>query len=161
MTLEQASQLQDQVEDQFHGATVIPLRAARKPCLRGIQINELARWWFIAEPLLARLLPYGMGRWTVADLRASIEAGKRWLWISEPDHGCVMLTQIVSYPQMDVMVIFAAAGKLPKGWRALITSLEDFAREIGCQQIELRGRRGWKRKLADYDPGQIVMTKVL
>lgn len=131
------------------------------PYLRGVQIPDLARYWPIAEPMLARLLPYAKGRYTLADLRASVESGKRWLWLSEPDRACAVLTQITEYPQMDVLVIFAIAGRLPPGWRARLASLESHARSIGCKQVEVWGRKGWERKLADYDPGQIVMTKVL
>lgn len=161
MTLEQVRyELDEDVHQEFHNGKLLQFRPAGN-FLRGVQIAEFARYWPIAEPLLHYLIPYGRSRYSIADFRASIESGKRWLWLSEPDRACVMLTQVIEYPRMDVMMIFGIAGKLPKGWRGMLASLEGHARSIGCKQIELHGRKGWARKLADYDPGQIVLTKVL
>lgn len=158
MTLQRAQQVQDQVQDQLHGGSVVPLRPASN-WLRGVQIPELARYWPVAEPLLARL-PH-LDLYTLPSLRASVESGKRWLWLSEPDRACAMLTQITEYPRADVLVIFAIAGRLPRNWRAMLATLEDHARSIGCSQVEVWGRKGWARKLPGYEPGQIVLRKNL
>ncbi len=160
MKLEQAGQMQHKIDDQFHSRKVVPFHG-RGNYLRGVQIRELSRFWPIAEPLIHDLMPYGRGRYSVGQIRKDVEEGNIWLWISEPDHACVMLTLIVAYPRMDVMQIFGVAGKLPPGWRSMLASLESYARSIGCRQIELHGRKGWTRKLRDYEPGQIVLTKVL
>lgn len=158
MTLQQVrDELRQQSDQEFHRCT-IPDSPAR---IHGISIRELRHWWPIVRPLLARLDRYADGRYSFADIRASLESGKRWLWVNEPDYDCVLLTEIAQHPQMDVLVIFGIAGKLPRSWRGMLVSLEDYARSIGCRQVELYGRKGWQRKLNGYEATRVVLRKQL
>jgi hypothetical protein len=44
-------------------------------------------------------------------------------------------------------------------WRSLLVELEQWAREEGCDAIELVGRKGWQRVYTDYEHCETLIVK--
>jgi hypothetical protein len=127
--------------------------------IRGVQPEEIETIWPRVEELVGRALARADGRYGLADVKASLIARKRQLWVVWPACDCLGITEISRYPQQTRLTVFALAGRLPPDWRDVLRRLESWAKEIGCRAVELRGRKGWIRRLPDYRAGLIEMTK--
>jgi hypothetical protein len=127
--------------------------------IRGIQGAELGAVWEQVLPLVERALSRGCG-FGAADVRQSLEEGRRQLFVT-PALDCVLITEDVGYPRQRVLHVFALAGRLPADWREILTAIERWAASRGCTAIELRGRRGWTRRLAGYAAPAVIMRKEL
>ena len=85
------------------------------------------------------------------------------LWISWVDKvESAVLTQIIDYPQFKVCRWFLAGGKNADAWLDDLTrQVETWAIANNVKRIELVGRKGWIKKLKDYEAKHIVMIKEL
>ncbi|MBP2311880.1 hypothetical protein [Azospirillum soli] len=93
------------------------------------------------DDLLAKALEHGGGTHTVDDVWEAIEAGRMQLWRGQRS---VMVTEVVQYPRLKAVRVFAAAGDM-----AEVLEMEEVAaawgKQMGCQRIEGFGRPGWRR----------------
>ena len=70
----------------------------------------------------------------------------------------------VNYPRIRALRVVALGGHRMKEWLSELSDfLDDWARDSDCDRIEQMGRKGWKRKLTEYDykPRYVFMTKDL
>jgi hypothetical protein len=91
------------------------------------------------QPYLARIAAGSDGHYTAADVQAAIMAGHFLLWLAldGPEIACLMLTQIVSYPQARAMRCVALVGRQPKRWLHLLEQIEFHAKtHFGCSLME-------------------------
>lgn len=101
--------------------------------------REFERVW----PFLAPALERTGGTHGRNDVRCEIEAGSMQLW---PGERAAMVTEIVAYPRLKACRVFLAGGALDE-LRTMETAITAWARELGCDRIELLGRPGWERAL--------------
>lgn len=104
--------------------------------------EELAR----CRPWIEAALEYSGGTHSFDDIAQGIASGHMQLWPAP--RGCAV-TQLVVYPQKDVLHIFLAGGELDQ----LLDGLQDAAawgRAQGCKSVTLSGRLGWQRALAAH-----------
>ena len=69
-----------------------------------------------------------------------------------------IVVEIVDYPQRATCRIWLAGGDKEE----LIEAEKDiciWARERGCDSMEIIGRKGWERQLRDYKPTATVLVK--
>jgi hypothetical protein len=128
--------------------------------VKGVQPAELGRLWDRVAPLIERGLRRGCG-FALDDVRGTLEGGARQLFVTWPGVDCALVTEDVTYPRERVLHVFLLAGRLPADWRQILAGLEAWAAARGCRAIELRGRRGWTRKLAGYGAPAVIMRKEL
>ena len=96
------------------------------------------------------------GTHTEHDVIDFLVAGRAVLW-ANGDSGVVC--EIEDYPRMRVCRYWAAGGELDD-LLPMEAAIEAWARERGCQRMEILGRAGWAREL-DYDRRGLWMTKDL
>ena len=62
-----------------------------------------------------------------------------------------VVTELAKYPNgfKSCQVMLAGGGEMRR-WKHLIATLEEFARDEGCDTIEIVGRPGWGRLYPDY-----------
>ena len=128
--------------------------------VRGVQAHEVHEVAAIVGPLIER----GLARqksYTRAEVMASLEEGRRQLFIAEPARDCILITEIPIYPGEKVLQVFLVAGKLPEDWKLVLGKLEQWAADLGCAAVQVCGRRGWLRKLRGYAVPRVVMRKEL
>lgn len=73
----------------------------------------------------------------------------------------IVITRIENTPSHRYGVIWIAAGSgLAAGFRMLERQIEPWLfDEMGCEWIELQGRRGWSRMLSNYQEAAVVLRK--
>lgn len=123
--------------------------------------SELDELWPQAEPLIRRGLQHVLSRYDPEDVKESVRNGWRQLWLLVPDMACVWVTQIDTYPRSKVLHIFLIAGRMPPDWKQVLFHVEQWGKAQGCQSVELKGRKGWVRRLPDYQVPRVFMQKDL
>lgn len=107
-------------------------------------------------PHIEAALAHAGNTHTPADVWAAIERRDAQFW---PLHDSVIVTEIVSYPAGRSVRFWLAGGNLDELLEAepLVTR---WAKEnYGCTRAEVIGRKGWVRKLTDYRPAAVLLTK--
>lgn len=74
-----------------------------------------------------------------------------------------IVTEILSYPTGYRAVRIVLGGGVMDGWPEQIATIEAFARDEGCHGVEIVGRRGWARVMAEqgYEETERVIAKRL
>ena len=73
----------------------------------------------------------------------------------------VVVTELIKRKLGKVCHIYIATGRQRHKWQHLISKIEDFAKEEGCQMMELIARPGWQRvlNLFNYKRTHVVLEK--
>jgi hypothetical protein len=71
-----------------------------------------------------------------------------------------IVVEIVDYPQRATCRIWLAGGDMEELIEAE-KNICDWARGLGCDSMEIIGRKGWERQLRDYKPTATVLVKDL
>jgi hypothetical protein len=89
--------------------------------------------------------------------------GKFQLWaaIEDKTYQAICLTEVLSYPNLRSVNIVAVVGQDHTNWLGFISDIEDAARSVGIDRVEITARPGFKRLLKDYRMTAIVLTKEL
>ena len=103
------------------------------------------------------------GEFEADDYLESLTHGDMQLWIATEDNNMhsAMVTQIVPYPQKQILRVILIAGSDFKRLYEFNDMVESFAIKTGCSGMELWGRKGWKKLLPDWESNYIVYTKDL
>ena len=119
--------------------------------------------WGQVEPLLMKAIIYDDFSYDGRNLLDGVLNKDMQLWISWTDKvESAVLTQIIDYPKFKVCRWFLAGGSHLHLWMDEMThQVETWAKQNNCKRIELVGRKGWIKKLKDYEAKHIVMTKEL
>ena len=111
----------------------------------GIQSGEVDKWWSHVESYVAKALKYGVGEYTTDDIKQACKEAKMQLWVyaDEKNRG-VFITQILNYPQLNILLVLLLSGDNFKEWRDEVDELlTRYAKEKDCKFVELYGRKGW------------------
>lgn len=105
------------------------------------------------------------GHWTTDFLYSEIERGAQQLWViagQDETIKAALVTDISPYRNgFKTCMVTVIVGKEPRSWIALRGELEQWAKEQGCEKIEMIGRVGWKRIIPDWKPTHIFFEKAL
>ena len=108
--------------------------------------------WLRWAPVLSRALA---GTHSMADVLGQVLRGDAQLWT---DAEAAVVTEIVIYPRRKVLRAWLAGGAY-EGIRRIENQVVPWAKEYGCQEIQIVGRLGWRRRLKDYRESAVTMTK--
>jgi len=87
-------------------------------------------------------------QWTIDEIRERLFSGHMQLWTyGEYEYQAVLVTRMT-----DHCLLLALSGYDMRQWLHHLRAVEGFARQFGCKEMRLHGRRGWSRVLADYQP---------
>lgn len=106
---------------------------------------------------IADALVYGNGEYELTDILKALLDRDMQLWI---DESTAAVTTIIRYPRKTTCLILAAGGDLDVLRRDL-PLVEAWAKENGCDAMEVMGRKGWLRALPDYEQAQVHVRKDL
>ena len=96
-------------------------------------------------------------------LERDVLDGKQLLWLAvngKTIEACAT-TALVKPFNRKICIITACSGHHRERWLHLKKSIEEYAKNEGCAEIELFGRRGWERALDDYKVHAIILRKAL
>lgn len=83
---------------------------------------------------------------TVEDIDKALAEGLMQIWNND---GAVVVTELVNFPQYNVIRVCLAAGDLD-AVMALQPAIEQFGRENGATKMNMTGREGWAAVLPKY-----------
>ena len=108
----------------------------------------LAEAFVAAKPRLQAALDRAGGEYDLDDIWDMVARRDAQLWHNEAFSG---VTQVVIYPRKKVVLVHLAGGDLDALLEAAGPGgdLEKFAKIVGADGIEIQGRRGWVRAMAD------------
>ena len=115
--------------------------------------NKIQEVWDQAEPVVAKVLPHNMGKYTTDDVLNDIEAGDSLLLLVL-ERGEILATIICTFEEQEgkkVLHMPIVCGERIDEWADLChETVPKIAKEFGCAMVTGRGRRGWLRKLSKY-----------
>ena len=116
--------------------------------IRLLTAEELAQRWHEVKPYVDRALEYGQGESTSHDL--FMECMNKWAACFEAPGKSFAIVRKCTLSQYDQLQIVTTSGE---GWDEYgpeaLPILEDFAKQEGCKNIAIWGRKGWERVLPD------------
>jgi hypothetical protein len=115
--------------------------------------------WDDVSACLERACDTSGGRFNISWLREQVGSGGQTLWILEGDDGCPLAaatTSFADYPSRRLLTISFLGALTDSSSRPvwfndreiIISTLSKWARENGCDGIEIIGRRGWLKALS-------------
>lgn len=102
--------------------------------------------------------------YTIEEIAEQVKSNQAQLWcvVDEERRECAaMLTEVYGQGQEKTCCVVMYAGQLGDDFALRLGAVENWAKSIGCKQVEINGRMGWKRALASsgYTPKTIKMIK--
>lgn len=130
----------------------------------GIPSDAVSAWWPQVKPHIERFC----SKTKLADpgevLYEVLDCTKQ-LWGVKVEGKVVgfLLTEVRDQKRGRVLCIWAAAGDSddPAQFVTIYDALETWGRSIGCNVVEVRGRRGWKKMLPGFRETGVLLEKVL
>lgn len=102
---------------------------------------------------------------TFADVEGDVLSGGALLWLvwEDPVVLGAAVTQISQAETSKYCMIVACGGECAMSWIPLISKIETYARNEGCELMRILGRKGWVRVLKDkgYAESRVVLEKRL
>jgi hypothetical protein len=78
--------------------------------------------------------------------------------LGERARACIV-TEIADHSKIRICTILMCAGEGMWEWKHLIKTIEEFAAQELCDQVEIPGREGWGRVFKDYEKAYSVFVK--
>lgn len=133
-----------------------------KPVVSLPPLDEVARHWHLAEPIIKRATDRS-GSYQPIDLLTLAFRGQGGIWFVwlGDELVAVATTTIQQYPRNRVLQVPFIAGRFMKAWhRPLLEALEAHAREAGCSALQGFDRRGWSRVAGFSETGVILERRL-
>ena len=115
-----------------------------------IPTDLVPSYWPSIKPFVEKILE--------GDTRNSLDwyldrlcEGRMQIWAAVQDAiVAVMITEIHTHDNKKVCHLLACVGEQMNDWIGAIEQVENWARSVGCQEIEPIARKGWERALRPY-----------
>lgn len=127
--------------------------------IEGIRSENIEGWWPLVEEYLSSALEYGLGEYSLEDIKKSCILRDMQLWVKFNKEGLegAFITKISKYPQKNLLCVILLGGNEFIKWRDEADALLNaFGKEHNCEYVELFGRKGWAKMLADIDYKEIT-----
>jgi len=111
--------------------------------------------WVRCRKYIEDALEYANGSHTIQDVMLAVSEGKAQFF---PLDKSAIVTEIVDYPQKAMCRIWLAGGDLDELVEAEV-AIAAWAKTLGCDGMEIIGRRGWSRKLENYQQSAVVLMR--
>jgi len=126
--------------------------------IEGIKGDSVEVWWPLVEEYLITALEYGLGEYSIGDIKNSCISKDMQLWvkIGKGTKGA-FVTKIAKYPQKNLLVVILLGGDEFQEWRDEADAvLNAFGKQHNCEYVELFGRKGWGKMLKDIDYKEVT-----
>ena len=126
--------------------------------IEGIKGESVEAWWPLVQEYLITALEHGLGEYSIGDIKESCKSKDMQLWVKmDREVQGAFVTKIAKYPQKNLLCVILLGGDKFQEWRDEADALLNaFGKEHNCEYIELFGRKGWKKMLADIDYNEIT-----
>jgi len=126
--------------------------------IEGIKGENIEAWWSLVQEYLITALEYGLGEYSIGDIKKSCKSKDMQLWVKMGrEVKGAFVTKIAKYPQKNLLCVILLGGDEFQEWRDEADALLNaFGKEHNCEYVELFGRKGWGRALKDIDYKEIT-----
>ena len=125
--------------------------------MRMLSNEELALRWHELQPKVHEALDHGIGESSAHNLFMECMAANAQFWEHED---LVAITRFIHYPQYkQLQVVVCSGSNLWIDGVECIEIFERFARDTGCRNVSIWGRKGWKKFLPDYHEPYTLLIK--
>ena len=104
--------------------------------------------WKQVEPFMDKAAKYTYGRFTSDDIYDSVMEHDYQLWVAfdeETIKGAVV-TNVMVYPKRKLLCMSFCGGYDLKEWKEpMLSLLQRYAKDMGCDGIEATARAGWAK----------------
>lgn len=110
--------------------------------------EHVAACWPQIEEYISAAAEYTYGRYTTNDIKTCVTDYDYQLWVAFDEGGMkgAVVTNVATYPQKKYLCMQFCGGKDLKEWKPqMLSLLQRFAGDIGCDGIESVGRPGWSK----------------
>jgi hypothetical protein len=119
--------------------------------------NDIHLVWDGVKPHIETALERGgVGTHTLGDVAEGLISGSMKLW-TYGDCEAALVSQIVG----DACIIITLGGSRLKDYFHYLDVIEQWAKDEGCKEMQVYGRRGWARILPDYKEKYTALAKQL
>lgn len=110
--------------------------------------HVLAAWPHISEHM-RRAAEYTGGRYLPDDVLSLVMDLDYLLWVAFDSSGQIkgaVVTGVIEYPRRKCLHLMFCGGEDGDSWKMpMLTTLQRWAKETGCEGIEALGRFGWQK----------------
>ena len=127
--------------------------------IEGIRSENIDSWWSLVEEYLNAALKYGLGEYSIEDIKKSCKSKNMQLWVKFNKEGVqgAFVTKIAKYPQKNLLIVILLGGDRFPEWRDEADALLNaFGKENNCEYVELFGRKGWGKILKDINYNEVT-----
>ena len=127
--------------------------------IEGIRSENIEGWWPLVKEYLTDALEYGLGEYSIDDIKKSCLSRDMQLWVKFDREGVrgAFITKISKYPQKNLLCVILLGGEEFIEWRDETDALLNaFGKENNCEYVELFGRKGWGKMLKDINYKEIT-----
>jgi hypothetical protein len=122
--------------------------------IEGIRSENIEGWWPLVQEYLIAALEYGLGEYSIEDIKKSCKSKNMQLWVNFDREGVqgAFITKVSVYPQKNILCVLLLGGNEFMKWRDEADALLNaFGKEKNCEYVELFGRKGWGKVLKDIN----------
>ena len=126
--------------------------------LSGIPAEEVEMNWEECLPFIELGNNKSQEEYSLEDIKKSCIAEDMQIWVvfnDEREIHAVVTTQIQVYPNKKAGRIVTLGGRGFDDWVDLIETIEEWAKEMGCNSVEMFCRKGFIKKLGSRGYGEI------
>ena len=127
--------------------------------IEGIRSENIEGWWPLVQEYLIAALEYGLGEYSIEDIKKSCKSKNMQLWVNFNKEGVqgAFITKVSVYPQKNILCVLLLGGNEFMKWRDEADALLNaFGKENNCEYVELFGRKGWGKMLNSIDYKEIT-----
>jgi len=126
--------------------------------IEGIKGESVEVWWPLVEEYLITALKYGLGEYSIGDIKSACISKNMQLWVKiGKEAKGAFVTKIAKYPQKNLLVVILLGGDEFQEWRDEADAvLNAFGKQHNCEYVELFGRKGWGKMLKDIDYKEVT-----
>lgn len=110
--------------------------------------------------MLAKSLKYSGHKYTTDYILSRLLEKTYALWVYG-DITAAGITEVIEYPTKKVCLVAFAGGRDMPEWAKDMPTIEQWAKSVGCESIEIHGRKGWQRVFKTYQPVSTMISRSL
>ena len=126
--------------------------------ISGIESGNVSKIWNKCYKFLELANNKSQEELSLEDIKELCENQEMQLWVIFDDNEKIYgagATQIIDYPNKTVCRIVTLGGIEFKKWKHTLKIIEEWARHMDCEAVEMFCRKGFKKELQDYEYKEI------
>jgi hypothetical protein len=118
-------------------------------------------------PKIDAATKYSVGKYNGVDIVKKLIDAHMQLWIVIEDSieeiQAIVITELSAFPQAKICRLICCTGEGSEKWVHLISEIEDWAKENGCDGLQAECRPGWEKILKHfgYEKSHVILNKAV